>query len=261
MRESDYGEFAALLDGVCSLLSRGQHIPSAIHAAMWFRSLAAHDLGAVRAAFDAHVRDPQRGRFVPVPADILAQLAGAAADDGRPGPDEAWAIAVAGVDESATIVWTDEIAEAWGAARPIMALGDEVGARMAFLEVYARLLRAARDAGAPVRWSASLGHDPVARDSAIAEAARLGRIAERPAGAGALPAPRAALALGGQAGAHGPNAEVRARLMALRDRLLNPPPAADPSAIARAELADRKASASAAVTRYGQCHSGEKGAA
>jgi hypothetical protein len=94
MREADYPAFVALLDSTCNLLSRGQHTPSAMQAAMWFRSLAEFDIADVRAAFDAHIRDPQRGRFVPLPADILAQLHGAAADDTRPGADEAWAIAL-----------------------------------------------------------------------------------------------------------------------------------------------------------------------
>ena len=176
MREADYTEFSTLLDGVCGLLSRGQYAPSATNTAMWFRALAGYDLASVRAAFDGHVRDPQRGRFVAVPADIIAQLAAAAEQDGRPGPEEAWSIALRGADESATVVWTDEIAQAWGVARQVLACGDEVGARMAFRESYQRIVGAVRKAGPAPYWWPSLGTDQHQRAAAIGEAVQLGRL-------------------------------------------------------------------------------------
>ena len=37
--------------------------------------------------------------------------------DGRPGADEAWAIALGALDEADTVVWTDEMAEAFAIAR------------------------------------------------------------------------------------------------------------------------------------------------
>lgn len=252
MREADFDEFSAMLDAVCGLLSRGNYTPSAPNSALWFRALLSHDIASVRAAFDAHVKDPQRGRFVPVPADILAQIAATAADDGRPGSDEAWSIAVHGADEAATVVWTDEIAQAWGVARPIMAIGDEVGARMAFREAYMRILGEARAAARRVQWSASLGHDTEARDRALAEAARLGRIAAPPVGTDALPAPRAELLLPmpDVGASHGPNAEVRAMLLAVRDQLTasyNGPSMAD---LEREHTAALKAASDDAVAAY-----------
>lgn len=251
MRETDFDAFSAMLDDVHALLPRGTAQPlSASARAMFFRALLPYDLAAVRGALDAHVRDPQRGRFAPVPADLIAQLGSAAADDGRPGTDEAWSIAVLGVDEAATVVWTDEIAEAWGVARPVMAIGDEVGARLAFREAYTRLVRAARKAGAPVRWTASLGHDPEGRDRALREAARLGRIADSPSGAAALPAPRAELLPAPNDGTHAPNAEVRAMLLALRERMANPPEVPSKAEIERAELAAKKAAVAQAVEAY-----------
>ncbi|MFS7082118.1 hypothetical protein ABMZ19_25175, partial [Escherichia coli] len=74
----------------------------------------------------------------------------------RPGPEEAWSIAVRACDEAETVVMNDEIALAWGAAKPIFDLGDEVGARMAFKEVYERQVAAATG---PAKWWPSLGTD------------------------------------------------------------------------------------------------------
>lgn len=229
MRESDYAEFSGLLDGVCSLLSRGQYVPSATNTALWFRVLSEHDLAAVRLAFDAHVRDPQRGRFVPVPADILAQIEAAAELDGRPGPEEAWSIAVRGSDERVTVVWTDEISEAWGVARPVLELGDEVGARMAFREAYQRILAASRKERTAPRWWASLGHDQQARAVAIGEAVQLGR----------LPAEEMLALPHYQATFTAPPA-IREKLLALRAELAAEQFYASPDAQAKADTASAK---------------------
>ncbi|NNB26316.1 hypothetical protein [Pseudomonas fragi] len=60
--------------------------------------------------------------------------------DGRPEPNEAWAIAVTAADEDNSVVLTEEILLALGAARPVLNAGDAVGARMAFLNAYQRLV-------------------------------------------------------------------------------------------------------------------------
>lgn len=155
--------------------------------AMVFRALSSHDLRAVRCAFDAHIRDTQRGRFAPLPADLLLHLEGDAADDGRPGAEEAWALCQAAADQERTVVWTAEMAEAWGIAWPVLhAHGDEVGARMAFREAYQRLTSEARKARRPVQWSATLGTDARLRDDAMRVAVDAGRLPLT-----ALPAPAA----------------------------------------------------------------------
>jgi len=187
MREADYPEFSQMLDAVCALLSRGNYTPSATNSALWFRSLADHSLHTVRSAFDAHVKDPQRGRFVPTPADIIAQISGAAADDGRPGAEEAWAVALSASDEARTVVWTQEASLAWGICRPVLEAGDKVGARMAFKEAYARLVDASRCRHEPAEWSVSIGFDAQQRDAAIEQAQVAGLLKGVPVVA--LPAP------------------------------------------------------------------------
>jgi hypothetical protein len=81
-------------------------------------------------------------------ADVVSRL-----DDGRPGPEEAWSMLPR--TEAQTVVWTDE---------------------MAFKEAYQRLVSEARDAGKPVNWSASLGHDKLGREAALLDAVRMGRL-------------------------------------------------------------------------------------
>lgn len=184
MKKSDFDAFVELLDATSLMLSRNQYAPSEVTQVMFFNALAAYSLEQVRAAFDAHCRDPKNGRFAPLPADIIGKIEEAAAADGRPEADEAWAVALASTDEQRTVVWTAETAEAWSACRPVLQSGDKVGARMAFKAAYDRLLGEARAARRPVQWSVSLGHDPEQRQLVLTEAVRAGRLPEA-----MLPAP------------------------------------------------------------------------
>jgi hypothetical protein len=167
MHDQDLPQFSKMLDQVCALLSRGAYVPSTGNTAMWFRAVKRFEIDDIRRAFDAHVSDPQRGRFVPVPADLIAQMQRRDEDDGRPGAEEAWATALLADDENSTLRWTRETAAAWAIARPVLRLGDEVGARMAFRESYARLVAEAREYGEPVRWEESIGMDLEQRHAAI----------------------------------------------------------------------------------------------
>lgn len=134
-------------------------------------------------------------------ADIIERME---KRDGRPGADEAWAKALLGMDENATVVLNDEISEAMAAARPIFNAGDEVGARMAFRSAYDRIVQANREAKVPVRWWASLGHDQQKREAAVQEGIRQGLLANETARL-VLPPPEA----------HKPNPEIAAKLKAL----------------------------------------------
>lgn len=175
MRNEDFTAFSQVLDAACSMLSRGNYTPNATAAALFFKTLARHDFATVEAAFGAHISDPVRGKFPPVPADILAQIEGMAQADGRPAQDEAWAHAMRAQDEGATVVWTSETAEAYGIARVVRDAGDEVGGRMAFKAAYARLVELARAQRRPVRWEASLGHNKAEQVEALKPHITLGR--------------------------------------------------------------------------------------
>jgi hypothetical protein len=112
--------------------------------------------------------------FAPTPAGLLKHLPVEA--DGRPEVNEAWAISLRSRDERDTVVWTQECAEAFSAATPVLQMGDEIGARMAFKDAYTRIVETNRAAGVPSRWVKSLGHDPERRELVLAEAVRLGRL-------------------------------------------------------------------------------------
>ncbi|HEX4843170.1 MAG TPA: hypothetical protein VFV57_05825 [Limnobacter sp.] len=104
-------------------------------------------------------------------ADVLERLS---VPGGHVGADEAWSIAIQAMDESVTVVMTEEISQAWGVARDVMP--DRVGARMAFREVYDRLVQQAKDENRPAHWFPSLGRDKQGRAAPLLEAVRLGRL-------------------------------------------------------------------------------------
>lgn len=224
MTNDDIEPFAADLMSMLAVLSHGKAAPDGKLISQWFRVLKPYPLDAVLAGMQAHLRAPDTARTLPIPADIIKQINGAVANDGRPGADEAWAIAVQSVDEGATVVWTAEIAEAWGAVRSVMALGDEVGARVAFRDAYNRIVHAARCARRPMEWSAALGTDKARQVDGIRRAVELGRLPMAMlAELQALPAPRAPLLLGSHVDGGGKPSqaaiEAMKKLRELRERL------------------------------------------
>jgi hypothetical protein len=154
----------------------GKPLPEPDLIESWIEMLAPYSLRVIGMAFAAYCDDEDR--FPPIPAGIAKRCKQL---DGRPGVEEAWAIALASRDEADTVVWTAEIAEAFGICSTVLSSGDEVGARMAFKDAYARLVSNARMMNQPVQWSASLGWDVAKREAAVTKAAA----------AGLLPAPQA----------------------------------------------------------------------
>jgi len=115
------------------------------------------------------------------PADIISRI-----DDGRPGPDEAWALCPKTEAESA--IWTDEMADAWGVVSGLVDAGDLVAARRSFLDAYEKRVKQARDRRRPVRWTPTLGNDPAGRERALRAAVDAGKLSPRHV-AGLLPEP------------------------------------------------------------------------
>ena len=102
-------------------------------------------------------------------AEVISRI-----DDGRPGPEEAWAMMPK--SESSSVVWTSEMAEAYGICYKLIEEGDTVQARMAFLEAYKDRVSRARNEGIKVQWIPSLGHDPQSREHVLMEAVEKGRL-------------------------------------------------------------------------------------
>jgi len=107
---------------------------------------------------------------------LAAILQRVQAADGRPGKDEAWAIAMTTNDEFETVVLTDEIQLALAAAKPVLDAGDKIGARMAFISAYERFVGQAREDTKPVNWHVSVGFDANRRIQAVTKAMELKRI-------------------------------------------------------------------------------------
>lgn len=95
-------------------------------------------------------------------------------DDGRPGPEEAWAMIPK--NEFGSVVWTSEMSEAFGVCYKQIEAGDLIQARLSFVESYKDKVARARDEGAKVNWLPSLGHDQNGRESVLMEAVDKGRL-------------------------------------------------------------------------------------
>ena len=115
---------------------------------------------AVLAAL-ARCRLELRGRLKV--SDILSRL-----EDGRPDAATAWQMLPQ--DERQTVVWTEEIAEAWGMAFPLLEQADVAAARSAFEQAYRKAVLLARVQHVPVRWVPSLGSDTGSREQVLRDA-------------------------------------------------------------------------------------------
>ena len=161
MQTSDLLEAIAVTAELCG------RVLSPAAAQVFCADLSAYPVPQVVAAL-ARCRKEVRGMLTV--QDVVSRL-----DDGRPGPEEAWAALP--MSESNSAVWTDEMSEAFGVASPLLEAGDKIAARMAFREVYLARVMAARDAaGRPVNWTATLGHDPRSREGVLIEAVAKNRL-------------------------------------------------------------------------------------
>lgn len=77
MQESDKPEFAELLTDVHAFWRRDV---SDFTLDVWWAALEAYDLVDVRRAMTQHAKDPERGSFCPMPADVTRILGGTKVD-------------------------------------------------------------------------------------------------------------------------------------------------------------------------------------
>lgn len=157
-----------------TMAAYGKPLPEGALLAAWWTNLEPFPLPVVAMALTTY-RD-ENGEFAPVPAGIAKRCK---LLDGRPTADEAWAIALTSIDERETVVWTDEAAEAFALCRPVLSMGDKVGARRTFIDAYTRLVTEARASGKLAKWNVSEGWDKSRKLEVVDKAVR----------AGLLPAP------------------------------------------------------------------------
>jgi len=252
MIAQDFDEFSHLVGGTCRMLSRGAYMPDGDDLKQWFAALRHYSLDAVRFGLQQHIRDQVNGRFAPTPADIVGKIEARLARDGRLGVEEAWARSLPALDERQTVVWCEEMAEAFAVARPLLVQGDTVGARMAFRETYARLIEHSRSNREQPRWHVSEGRDPALRVAAVRAAVEAGCLTMgRAEPYLALPAPRPQGSSSGETAALGGVPEsVRSILMALKRQLVGRRTQESADAVAKQATATARTKAQARVTAH-----------
>ena len=103
-------------------------------------------------------------------ADILDRLPG-----GHPGPEEAWSMVASAMrDESRSLIWSEEMREAYGVANQVA--DDPVQARMVFKETYTKAVSGARAERRHPKWSVSRGKDRADLERVLTEGIKQGRI-------------------------------------------------------------------------------------
>ena len=222
MHNEDLPQFAKLLGDVFA--SYGKSLTDAKEIGLWFKQLSPFPGATIRKAFEAYRME--RPDFAPVPNGIVARCK---LLDGRPDENEAWAVAITSQDEAETVVWTQEMAEAFSLARPLLDTGDEIGARMAFKDAYKRLVDDARAANKPVQWSVSAGWDASRRQIAV----------EKAMVAGLLAGPQPHLALPNESGLPAGRPEGLQKLIDTVRALNTPAPSTGEPYVNPEEQADR----------------------
>lgn len=151
------------------------HELSPTAAALMVRDLSVYPMDVLGRAL-ARVRTEHTGKLTPKAIiDRIDEVAG------RPTANEAWAMAMSAQDERNTVVWTQEASDAWAIAKPIADSGDMVGARMAFIAAYDRLVRTAREERRMPVVTVSLGWDEQLRAVALEKAVKAGYLSDEAA--------------------------------------------------------------------------------
>ncbi len=137
--------------------------------------MMAHDLDGYTepSLLEALQRCRKELKTFPSIAEIIARI-----EDGRPGPEEAWASIPK--SEYDTCVWTDEMASAFGTTRELIE-DDPIAGRKAFTEIYSKLIAQSRSKNVSVNWSATLGQDVRGRFGPIHDAVNKGRLTQKQA--------------------------------------------------------------------------------
>jgi len=167
----DY-EKQAFLRMLQATMSMYDKTATAETVSLWWGLLKEYSFADVEIAFSRYLRSSE-GRFSPKPASVI-DIINSMRPDGRPGADEAWAMIP--MDEYASAVMTQEMAEALHIAQPLLDAGDKIAARMAFKEAYSRIVESNKSAGVKSSWFPSLGQDKSGQEAVLAEAIRLGRL-------------------------------------------------------------------------------------
>ncbi len=154
---------------------------------MYVDDLMDLELEELALAIRQYRSNPACDRF-PLPAKLIAMAR--PGGDHRPTSDEAWALIPK--DEDSTVVWSEEMRDAFGDVRGMIE-DDPIAARMSFRQIYDRLVTEARAAHRPARFEVSQGFDKEVRRAALEVAVRRGWLTQDRVEAltgGILPSPK-----------------------------------------------------------------------
>ena len=162
MIDADKDRFSETLGGIAGFY--GVDLPIA-SAAIYWSALLEYGIRDIREAIAAHIKDPEHGRFMPKPADIIRHLP--AGQSTVMGADAAWEIAMQlGIgNEDATVIAPAAILTAFPHA--LWRASDKVAARMAFKDKFPAAL-----VTHGMGYTVSEGCEPEGREPAIMEAVR-----------------------------------------------------------------------------------------
>lgn len=152
-------------------VSNKQPSNNAVNAS--FETLMDYELVHIQKALMQHRR---KCKFAPTPFDIIELLE---TNNKRPLADEAWSMCPLSEDD--TTVWTEEMAEAFAIAYPLLQDGDKIGARMAFKAAYDRICNLSSLQSKPIHWKVSIGYDKTMIESVVQRAIELGRLTHQQA--------------------------------------------------------------------------------
>lgn len=202
MDEVKKSEFMRMLKKCMGAYSKSLPEPAIIDS--WVELLTPFPLRVIGAAFLSYM--DENDTFEPKPVAIANRCK---LLDGRPGAEEAWALALQAQDEADTVVWTSEIAEALNIARPVLDSSGAISARKTFIEAYERIVAKARLMHTPVQWAPSLGWDLTKRQAVLTTAVN----------AGLLPAPQVAALLPPPIGAAKDDKKAQEQIQSIREML------------------------------------------
>lgn len=126
--------------------------------------LTAYPAPAVRAALNRCVLEVKHALTI---AHVVERI-----DDGRPSLEQAWKMLPKRESESAMM--TTEMQAAFGVCCDLLAVGDFLGARLAFKSEYEKLVATNKARGTAVNWTLSMGTDKAQRNEVIKNAVRKG---------------------------------------------------------------------------------------
>jgi hypothetical protein len=95
MIRDDWPEFKGVVGAVYGFYRKDRDL-TPVTMRMWFEALRAYELTTIRAAFTSHLRNPDVGQFVPMPADLVKLIDG--------GSNDAALLAWARVDRAARTI-------------------------------------------------------------------------------------------------------------------------------------------------------------